>query len=196
MKLGLAAIALGGVILPAHAQNYSDSYSFLKAVKERNGGDTENLLATPGSTIINTKDTSSGEGGLHIVVRGRDRTWLGYLLGKGARPDLQNKDGNTPLAIAAQLGWLEGADLLLRFRAGVDTPNNRGETPLIHAVHNRDVPMVRLLLSKGANPKRTDSAAGYSALDYARQDKRAAAVLRLLEAPVVKPGKEIAGPSL
>jgi hypothetical protein len=43
------------------------------------------------------------------------------------------------------------------------------------------MPMVRLLLSHGADPKRTDHAAGYSALDYARQDNRAAPILRLLE---------------
>jgi ankyrin repeat protein len=56
--------------------------------------------------------------------------------------------------------------------------------------------MVRLLLARGANPKRTDNVAGYSALDYAKQDRRSAAVLKLLEAPPAKPAREIAGPKL
>jgi hypothetical protein len=41
--------------------------------------------------------------------------------------------------------------------------------------------MVRLLLSQRANPNQTDNLSGNSALDYARQDPRAAAILRELE---------------
>ena len=189
-----AALAFGFAALPAEAQKFSDSYTFIKAVKERDGGQVETLLSAPGSVVVNTKG-GDGEGGLHIVTRGRDRTWLGFLLGKGARPDLQNKQGETALHLASQLGWTEGADLLLRFKANVDTANSRGETPLILAVQKRDVPMVRLLLARGANPKRTDSVAGYSALDYARQDNRATAILKLLEAPVAE-NKPVQGPKL
>ena len=43
--------------------------------------------------------------------------------------------------------------------------------------------------------KRTDSIAGYSALDYARRDQRADAILKLLEAPP-KAAKEMIGPKL
>jgi ankyrin repeat protein len=197
MKLVLAAaIAISAAALPAHAQQYSDSYSFLEAVKKRDGAKAQDLLDARASTIINTKDTSSGEGAVHILARERDRSWLAFMLSRGAKPDLQNKQGDTALGIAAQLGWVEGAELLLKAGAGVDLPNRRGETPLILAVHARDPSMVRLLVSKGANPKRTDNVAGYSALDYAKQDKRSAAVVKLLEAPPAKPGKEIAGPKL
>ena len=195
LKLGLAAaLSLGMAAAPAAAQKFSDSYTFLKSVKERNGTEVERLLASPSSTVINTKESSTGESALHIVARGRDLNWLTFLLGKGARPDIQDKNGTTPLAIAAQLGWVDGADMLLRMRASVDMPNSRGETPLILAVQKRDSAMVRLLLGKGANPKRTDSAAGYSALDYARQDPRAATVLKMLE--TAKPARETAGPKL
>jgi ankyrin repeat protein len=197
MKPGLAAaIALVMVAVPAQAQRFSDSYSFLEAVKKRDGGKADELLAARGTTVVNTKEMSSGDGALHILARERDRSWLGYMLGKGAKPDIQNKQGDTPLGLAAQLGWAEGADLLLRMGATVDLPNRRGETPLILAVQARDLAMVRLLLSKGANPKRTDNVAGYSALDYAKQDRRSAAVLKLLEAPAAKPAREIAGPKL
>ena len=43
--------------------------------------------------------------------------------------------------------------------------------------------MVRLLLSQRADPNQTDNVAGNSAIDYARQDTRAAAILRELEQP-------------
>ena len=54
--------------------------------------------------------------------------------------------------------------------------------------------MVRLLLARRADPKRTDNVAGMSALDYAKQDPRAGAVLKLLEAKVA-PAKPVSGPA-
>jgi ankyrin repeat protein len=188
MVLVLAAPASG------QQQTFSDSFTFLKAVRERDGDKVTDLVAQPGSTVINTRDRTNGEGALHIVVRGRDLNWLAFLLGKGARPDIQTARGDTPLTLAAQIGWMEGAELLLARRASVDLPNGRGETALIIATQRRDVPMVRMLLGRRADPKRTDNVAGMSALDYAKQDPRAAAVLKLLEAKPV-PAKPVAGPT-
>jgi ankyrin repeat protein len=182
------------IAAPAVAQSYSDAYTFLKAVKDRDGPKVQGLISTPGSIVINTRDQSNGDSALHYLVRDRDIVWLNFLLGRGARPDIQNKQGETPLTLAAQLGWTDGADLLLSRRASVDLANGRGETPLILAVHKRDLPMVRILLAKGANPKRTDSAAGYSAIDYAKQDVRAAPILRLLEQAATPP-RAVAGPT-
>lgn len=191
----LSIVALGLAAAPAPAQNFSDGYTFLKAVRERDGEKAQVLLAQPGSIVVNTRDRSTGEAPIHIVTRGRDLAWLGFLLGKGARPDLQDNAGNTPLHLAAQLGWTEGAELLLGRRASVDMTNRLGETPLIRAVQQRDVAMVRLLLARGADPTRPDSATGYSAIDYARRDSRAANILKLLDAPRA-PLRETAGPKL
>jgi len=190
----VAAAILLSVAAPVVAQTYSDSFTFLKAVKERDGGRVQTLLSAPGSTVINTRDRANGESALHYLVRERDLTWLNYMLGRGARPDIQNNQGDTPLILAARLGWHDGAQLLLARRAGVDAANNRGETPLIVAVQRRDLNMVRILMEKGANPKRTDSVAGYSAIDYAKQDSRAAPILKLLEAPSTPP-KPVYGPT-
>lgn len=187
-----AAALIAMLVAPAAAQKFSDSYTFLKAVKDRKGGEATALLSQPGSTVINARG-SDGESALHIVARERDLTWLGFLLGKGARPDIENKEGSTPLALAAQLGWIDGARVLLSRGAKVDAANGRGETPLIIAVQRRDIPMTRLLIQAGADPNRTDNSAGYSALDYAKRDARAAALLRVLEeAPAKK--REAAGP--
>ena len=193
----VAAAFLATASVPAAAQmNFSNSYTFLKAVKERDGDKVTDLLSSPSNFVINTKETSTGIGALHIVASGRDLNWLSLLLGKGAKADLQNGSGETALTIASQLGWAEGAELLLRRGAAVDLANNRGETPLILAVQKRDLAMVRLLLSKGANPKRTDSVAGYSAMDYAKQDARGAAIVKLLEASAAPAAKPVAGPKL
>jgi ankyrin repeat protein len=192
----ITAAALTAIAAPAPAQNFSDGYNFLKAVKERDGDKATSIITAPGSTVINIREPGgAGDGALHILARDRDMTWLGFLLARGAKPDLQNREGLTPLAITAQIGWIEGADRLLRGGAKVDIANARGETPLIIAVQRRDIAMVRLLLSHGASPKKTDTIAGYSALDYAKQDGRSAAILKLLEEPQA-PKKAVAGPSL
>lgn len=182
-----AAAALALLSAPAGAQGYSDAYNFLKAIRDGDGDKASGLIAQPGTTVINTRDRATGEGALHIVAHDRNYTWMSYLLGKGARPDLQDNQGMTPLAVAAQVGWVEGAQLLLARRASVNLANGRGETPLILAVHNRDISMVRLLMTNGADPRKADRAAGYSALDYAKKDSRAAAIVKLLEAPAASP---------
>jgi ankyrin repeat protein len=191
--LTAAALVLA---VPAAAQSYSDSYTFIKAVKERNGDKVTELVSQPGTIVINSKERSNGEGALHIVTRARDYSWLNFIMSKGARLDLQNNQGVTALSLAAQLGWLEGAELLLKYGASVDLPNNRGETPLILAVSQRHVPLVRVLLARGANPKRTDSASGLSAIDYATRDgARSATILKMLQAPLPA-AKKAAGPKL
>jgi ankyrin repeat protein len=187
-------MALALAAAPAGAQQYSNGYNFIKAVKDRDPTKVTQLVSEPGSTVINARDGDTGDGALHILVRGRDYTWLSFMLGKRARPDLQNAQGETPLNLAAQLSWLEGAELLLNHGAAVDLANSRGETPLIMAVHRRDLAMVRLLLSHGANPKKPDRSAGYSALDYAKQDTRSPAILRVLESVQAPAAGPVAGP--
>lgn len=177
----LAGAALALVAVPLAAQSFSEGFTFLKAVRERDGNVAERILSNPSSTAVNIRDPSSGEGALHILVRGRDSNWLAFMLSRGARPDSQSNDGTTPLILATQIGWVDGATQLLARGANPNLGNSRGETPLIFAVQRRDLQMARLLLSQGANPNQTDNVSGNSPIDYARQDPRAAPVLRVME---------------
>ena len=181
-KLALAAIALSLIAVPVAAQ-FSDSYNFLKAVKDRKGEEAEKFInvAGSGSVIINTKSDDTGETALHIVTARRDYDWLGYLLGKGAKADIADKKGTTPLMLATQLSWADGAQLLIDRKALVDATNRSGETALIRAVQLRNSEMVRLLMKAGANADKQDSVAGYSARDYALQDGRGSAILAIIE---------------
>jgi ankyrin repeat protein len=179
----LVAALVAAVATPVLAQmGFSDGYSFLKAVRARDGATVENLISDPSSTVINTRG-DDGQAALHIVVRGRDSTWLNYLLSPGARPDIQDGDGATPLIIATQIGWREGVEALLRHGANPNFSNGQGETPLMFAVRNNDLAMVRLLMANHADPNQTDNVQGYSAMDYAEQDRRAAAILQVLRRP-------------
>jgi len=181
LTAGLIVPAAVGVVAPAAYAQFSDSYNFLKAVKDRKGEEAEKFLSEPGSVIINTRDGSTGETALHIVIQRRDSTWLGYLLQKGANPNLADKKGTTPLMLATQLGYVDGIDWLVRKKAVVDQTNRSGETALILAVQLRNPEAVRALLKAGANPDKTDSRAGYSARDYAKQDGRASAIAAIIE---------------
>jgi len=197
-----AAIAIGPLMLgfaaaPAAAQ-FSDSYNFLNAVRQSDGTKATKALEGTGATMVNTRDYATGETALAITVKRRDMTWTSFLLGKGANPNVRDGQGNAPLHIAALLGFTEGAELLLGRKAQVDLTNNSGETPLIIAVQQRNVPMVRMLLNNGADPKLSDRIAGKSARDYAAEDPRGAAVLKVIDETktTVAPKPKLSGPGL
>lgn len=164
----MIAIAGSGLALasPVAAQMYSAGYEFLQAVKDRNGNEATEMLNQPGTTVINSRDLTSGETGLHIVVERRDLTWTRWLLQEGANPNIADNRGRTPLMIASELNFLDGVEALIRAGARVDVANQTGETPLIAAVHARNIDLMEVLLEAGADPDRADNA-GRSARDYA-----------------------------
>ena len=92
----LFPVALIALTVPVAAQaQFSDSYNFLKAVKERDGTKVTEFLNKPGSVIVNTRDSGTGETALHMVTAGRDSLYLGFLLQRGANPDMRDDKGNT-----------------------------------------------------------------------------------------------------
>jgi uncharacterized protein len=192
MRAAMLASAVA-LITPAANAQFSDSYNFLKAVKDEEGKKATEFIDTPGSgaVIINTREDGTGEGALHIVVKRRDASWTGFLLQKGANPNIADRNKVTPLMLATQLNFIEGVDWLLRYKADIDQANRSGETALILAVQLRNEEIVRALVKKGANPDKTDTVAGLSARDYATRDNRAGSILALLnnkgaQAPVKK----------
>lgn len=187
-KLGLAfGAALLAVPSVSHAQ-FSDSYKFLEAVKKADGDTATKYLNEPGTTIVNTRDVTTGETGLHIAVARRDLLWTRFLLQRNANPNLTDKRGATPLVIAARLGFVDGVNALIEAGARVNDANDTGETPLISAVHQKDIAIMRALLKAGANPDRPDNS-GRSARDYAALQGPASSTLAEIQARA-KPAAE------
>nr|WP_254911655.1 ankyrin repeat domain-containing protein [Sphingomonas sp. CDS-1] len=183
MGVGRAAALALALLSPVAAQaQFSDNYNFLKAVKDADGQKVTDLIQKPGSTVINSRDVTTGDTALHLVVARRDNTWLTFLLAKGANPNLTDNNGNTPLMDAVQARFEEGARSLLTYNALVDKANGSGETPLIRAVQLRDLGLVRLLVAQGANPDKRDTIAGMSARDYAQRDGRTPGLMEALSA--------------
>ncbi len=192
-RLVLAA-ALLSFALPAAAQQYSDSYNFLKAVREQDGNKVTEFLNQPGQTLVNARD-DKGEGAIHIVTKRRDRTYLNFVLARGGNPNLQDGAGNTPLMLAVEAGWPEGVALLLSRKADINLANNGGETPLMRAVQRRDAEMARTLLTNNADPDQRDRLAGMNARDYAARDTRSPIIAQMLkDAPKVQK-RAVSGPS-
>jgi ankyrin repeat protein len=177
----MAAMALAALSAPAVAQNTGyEGEMFVKAISEDNGAEALKLLnAKP--NLVNARNLE-GKTALVAAIETRNYDWTLYLLQKGADPNLRSGSGDTPLIVAARAGFPEAAEWLIGIGAKVDEANRRGETPLIAAVQERQVQLVRLLLNKGADPDHADSAAGYSARDYAKRDSRTPELLRIIEA--------------
>jgi ankyrin repeat protein len=180
LKIALLFSAFALVSTPALAQQLgSDGDQFVEAVQKSDGNKATQLIQDH-PTIIDSKD-GRGDTALIIAISRSDRDWTGFLLNKGADPNLQGANGDTPLIAAAKAGFDDAAPWLLGLGAKVDATNKSGETPLIIAVQQRNAPLVQLLLKAGADPDHTDSVAGYSARDYATRDPRARNILKMIE---------------
>lgn len=189
-------LPLGTLPLPAAAQQQSQSYKFLESIRKGDGNAVIATLDQPGQTIINTRDVTTGEGALHIVVKRGDSAYLRYLLAKGADPNLRDREGETAMMLAVQAGQPEMVQILANAKANANLADGSGETPLIRAVQRRDLTLVRAVLAAGGNPDQPDNVAGMSARDYAKRDTRSTAIAKVLDETPAKTQRAVAGPRM
>ncbi|MEE4315989.1 MAG: ankyrin repeat domain-containing protein [Erythrobacter sp.] len=162
----LCALALALALpVPVAAQFQSEGYQFLEAVKDSDGDKATDMLNKPGTQVVNSRDLTSGDTGLHLTVQRRDLTWTRFLIQRGADPNIRNRKGVAPIQLATTLGFVEGVEALIKGGADVNVSDQTGETPLISAVHQRNTELVRVLLEKGADPEHNDNS-GRSARQY------------------------------
>ena len=195
-KAGLAlALAIMPVSLAAQGLglNASDGEAFLKAVKDDDASKAVELANQPGSRVASYRGYD-GNTALHIVTRRRELDWVGFLLNKGADPNVGDANGDTPLIISAGIGFEEAAAYMLAFGAKVDAFNRKGETALAIAVQQRQPRMVEVLLKAGANPDKPDRVSGYTPREYAKRDTRNPQILKLIETIKPTAKKPVAGP--
>lgn len=185
LAFALAALTISAFGAPAAAQLTSAKIDFVKAIQSRDGNKVMQLLNENPPGLVDARD-DDGNTPLIITIARQD-DWAGFLINKGADPNLPGKGGETPLIAAARVGYFDAVDWLLKAGAKVDAENRMGETALIIAVQQRQAQIVKRLLAAGANPDKPDSAAGFSARDYAQRDSRSRQMLQLIEAKKPKP---------
>jgi ankyrin repeat protein len=188
----LVAIAAAA---PVAAQQLSQSHQFLEAVRKNELDKVREILGQPGQRIIDSRDRTTGEGGLHIAVKTRNLLFVRLLLANGANANLQDGDGNTAAMIAVEQNFPEAIDVLTRYKANYNQGNARGETPLIRAVQLRNIDLVRTLLAAGADPDKADNMSGSTARDYAKRDTRTPVLLRLIETAAKPKAAPVSGPT-
>jgi len=190
----IAALLCLSSAVPAAAQFQSEGYKFLQAVRDSKNDEVIATLNKPGTTVINTRDVTTGEGALHIAIKRSDVPYVTFLLQKGADPNLRDGKGNTPMVLAATLGETDLIHLLSLAKANPNLGNSAGETPLIQAVHRRDMAMAREVIADGGDPDQRDIIAGKSAREYAEQDTRNPAMAKLFAETPKKQRRAVAGP--
>ena len=96
--------------------------------------------------------------------------------------DVNDKDHEqfTALHRAAQKGYTDICRLLLDNGANVDDRNNKGNTPLMLASSENHVDVTNLLLERGSDRTIRGNFKNYTALDYAKSQKRLS-IVRILE---------------
>lgn len=190
----LLAMAALLAAAPALAQ-FSDSYNFLKAVKDKDVAKVQEYADKPGTTIVNTRDLDTGEAAIHIVTKRGDLGWVGLMVQKGANINLKDNQGNTPLILATIARWGDGISLFIRLKAQVNAQNRLGESALLKAVQNRDSISAKTLLDAGANPDMADNS-GVTPRSAAEADVRGGAIARLFKDIPVRQNKAMQGPQL
>jgi len=97
--------------------------------------------------LINIKN-NEGDNALFIAIRSyRQSKILTYLIQLGSRIDEVDKNGSSPLIIAAENRNYKAFHYLMHFHPDLNYKNNNNDTALTMAVKSNDVNMVKLLLN-------------------------------------------------
>ena len=142
-------------------------------------GDLKSVRALVGQVDVDAAQPD-GMTALHWAVERRDHAMIDVLLGAGAKHELTNRTGASPLYLAATNG--DAAAIARLLDAGGDANavlTAEGETVLMLASHTGNAETVKLLLDRGAAPN-TQQVRGQTALMWAAAEGHADVVELLL----------------
>jgi ankyrin repeat protein len=129
-------------------------------------GESQDLLREAGAVQGSPAETSAVNEELIAAVDTGDPAEVERLLEEGANPNFANGEGNMPLALAAEMGTRDIAQLLLEAGADVNSTATKhypagqmliNAPAIAHAAYQRDIEMVALLIENGADVNRPQS---------------------------------------
>ncbi|KAJ4149085.1 hypothetical protein NW754_000521 [Fusarium falciforme] len=129
--------------------------------------------------LVTKGDDAGSATMIPILTKGLDRQAIKKLT------ELRNRDGHTPLHLAAMEGRLNTINKLLKLGADAGLANSRGESPLFlalaHAKEDEAAFQITMALVRGEDSLRVKSVDGRSLLDVARS-RQLSDVVNFLEA--------------
>jgi len=181
-----AALPSAFAAVPARADLnlFGDYYSNIpRAVEQGDAGTVQRLLADG----VNPQQLDEkNRTGLVVAALTGNLQIFAMLMKAGARLDIPDPLGNTPLHYAADRNRAEMVKLMLALHAPIDAENKGGITPLMMAASHGNVEVVEMLLAGGANPKKNDYT-GRDALGWARDSRKPNVVNAIEHAAAVAP---------
>ena len=112
------------------------------------------LFAVPAAAQIPPGATEiAAYRGLHAAAASGDAAEIARLIGTGEKADAVDSHRRTPLHVAAHLGHQAAAQALLRGAANPNALDAQQYDIVTIAAVNNDVPMLKLALAGGCDPK-------------------------------------------
>jgi ankyrin repeat protein len=138
------------------------------------------VVPTRSSSDVNAREPD-GTTALHWAVRADDTEEVRRLLKAGARAEVVNRYGVTPLALAAANGNAAILDLLIAAGADPNVTSSQSEPVLMTATRSGSLEAVQCLLGHGADVNAREPWQGETALMWAAGANHAAVARLLLQ---------------
>jgi ankyrin repeat protein len=139
----------------------------IDAVKAGNAEAVRALLKQPAPANDVNAAEPDGTTALHWAVRADDQDVVQLLLRAGAKPNVANRYGVTPISLAAGNANAGLVEMLLAAGADANTSLPQGETVLMTAARTGSPQAVKALLDHGAKVDAKDDRLGETALMWA-----------------------------
>ncbi|XP_056125405.1 ankyrin repeat and EF-hand domain-containing protein 1a isoform X2 [Rhinichthys klamathensis goyatoka] len=110
-------------------------YRLLQCVQDGEKPYIEKLISMGVDDLINLTEPCEGYGVLHLVSVANNPDMLEFLVAQGARPDVQDRRGRTPLMLAAELGYDGIVSLLAKKNADMKLVDKDGKGLLFYCIH-------------------------------------------------------------
>ncbi|XP_051792545.1 ankyrin repeat and EF-hand domain-containing protein 1a [Acanthochromis polyacanthus] len=110
-------------------------YRLLQYVHEGDKPQMEKMINVGVKNLINLTEPRDGKGALHVAVSTNDHDLVDFLLSHGANPNIQDKKGQTPMMLAAELGNAAIVVLLAKNQANVMLLDAEGKGVLFYCIY-------------------------------------------------------------